>query len=63
VDETVNVRQAKAQFSRLVARAGLGDVITITKRGTRVATLTALPDQPMTPPEREVHRSDKKGRA
>jgi antitoxin (DNA-binding transcriptional repressor) of toxin-antitoxin stability system len=45
--EFVSVRQAKAQFSRLVARAGNGEVITITKRGTPIAMLRLLDPRPI----------------
>lgn len=42
--ETVNVHQAKTQFSRLLARVELGEEIVIANRGVPVAKL--VPVQP-----------------
>lgn len=42
--ETVNVHQAKTQFSRLLARVELGEEIIIANRGVPVAKL--VPVQP-----------------
>ena len=42
--ETVNIHQAKTQFSRLLARVELGEEITIANRGVPVAKL--VPVQP-----------------
>ena len=47
----VGVSEAKAQFSRLVERAALGEEIVITKRGRPMARLVSLeaPRKPRVP--------------
>ncbi|MHB8890685.1 MAG: type II toxin-antitoxin system Phd/YefM family antitoxin [Candidatus Limnocylindrales bacterium] len=52
MDTTVNIHEAKTQFSRLVERARLGERITIARAGVPVAVLTAI--EPETRPRRPV---------
>lgn len=60
--ETVSVTQMKAQFSKLAARAAAGEVITVTKRGTPVATLKPLPNGTIDDQRRQaVGRSGARG--
>ncbi len=47
--ETVGIREAKAQLSRLVHRAERGDSITLTHRGRPVAKIV-----PITEPDKDV---------
>lgn len=42
--ETVNVHDAKTNFSRLLERAKAGETIIIAKAGKPVAQLSAIPD-------------------
>lgn len=46
---TVNVGEAKAQFSKLLARAEAGEDIVIARDGVPVARLTALKKEPRKP--------------
>jgi prevent-host-death family protein len=39
----VNIREAKAQFSRLLRRVAAGEEITIANRGVPVARLVPMP--------------------
>ena len=47
--ETVGIREAKAQLSRLVRRAQRGDSITLTHRGRPIAKIV-----PITEPDRSI---------
>jgi prevent-host-death family protein len=47
VGETVNIYEAKAQLSRLVARAEAGEEITLTRHGRPVARLAPLARRPV----------------
>jgi prevent-host-death family protein len=40
--ETVRLADAKARLSELVDRAEVGDAVTMTRRGTAVALITAI---------------------
>lgn len=44
--QTVNVHEAKAQLSKLVARASAGEVIIVTKGGKPAAQLGPLEEAP-----------------
>ena len=47
--QTINIHQAKTQFSKLVEAAQSGEEIVIAKSGTPVAKLV-----PFTPPKRQI---------
>lgn len=44
---TVNIHEAKTQFSKLVERASQGETITIARAGRPLAKLTGLDDAPV----------------
>jgi len=50
--DTVGIREAKAQLSRLVRRAQRGDVVTITHRGRPVARLVPVGEREVSPAAR-----------
>ena len=45
MSESVGIREAKAQFSRLVHRAERGDTITLTHRGRPVAKIVPISER------------------
>jgi prevent-host-death family protein len=57
---TVNIAEAKAQLSELVARASRGEEIVLARHGRPVARLMPLPDVVLAAPDRGfgIGRSD-----
>jgi len=53
---TVSVAEAKASLSELLAEVESGVTVEITRRGRRVATVTAV-EQPKRPADREALRA------